>query len=301
MAVIVAACILVTAAVSALALKLHLGHINKNSPQGTEAPTATSGPETGDPEATPDPFGTDTRTEDPSATPDMNVSSSAPLWRRYEAVPSIVCSARRRAASGGRPRAAPPSAMACSMNAKKAGPLPESAVTASKWRSSSTTVRPAASRIFATFLTSAGVALRAGQMAHMPSFARSARLGITRTRRTLRPSALRRVAIDFPAAMETTSVLSVRIGFTSAASAARSCGRTARNTTCASRATSRASGVVRTPYFFAISAARAGTFSAISTAEGSNPGASDAAARMPSAILPAPKKPSFAFMASSIS
>ena len=78
MAVIVAACILVTAAVSALALKLHLGHINKNSPQGTEAPTATSGPETGDPVATPDPFGTDARTEDTSGTPDMNEPTAQP-------------------------------------------------------------------------------------------------------------------------------------------------------------------------------------------------------------------------------
>ena len=57
--------------------------------------------------------------------------------------------------------------MACSMNAKKAGPLPERAVTASKHFSGSTTVRPAPLRIFATRFTSAGVAFFAGQIAHI--------------------------------------------------------------------------------------------------------------------------------------
>ena len=182
------------------------------------------------------------------------------------------------------------------MYAKNAGPDPESAVTASKSRSFSTTVCPAASSMDDTSRTSAFVAFFAGQIAHIPSFARSARLGITLTRRTFAPNILRSVEIDLPATMDTTSVFDVSMGFTRAASAATSCGFTARNMAFAQAATSTASDTVFTPYRFAISLARGGYVSAITTFLRSNLPAAATACTIPSAILPAPKKPSVLFM-----
>ncbi len=60
MAIIVAACILVTAGIAALALKLHLGHINKTNPGGSPAPSATAGQATPATDETPGPEGNGT-------------------------------------------------------------------------------------------------------------------------------------------------------------------------------------------------------------------------------------------------
>ena len=123
-------------------------------------------------------------------------------------------------------------------------------------------------------------------MAHIPAFARSARLGITRMSFTFAPKALRSFASVLPATMETSVCVGLRSGFTSAATDSMSCGRTARKIVFAVSATVFTSSVVMTPYFFVSSSARASTFSAMMT-----PDLSAMAQRMPSAIFPAPKKP----------
>ena len=211
-----------------------------------------------------------------------------PLSRRNFAVPNIVCSASNRATAGLSPSATPPSIIASSIYAKYAGPDPESAVTASKSFSFSTTVAPAPPRIASTAFTSFAGAFGPGQIAHMPAFARSARLGITRMSRTFVPNAARSFASVLPATMETIVFFAVRRGFTSAATVATSCGRTARKMRSADLTTALRSSVVFTPYLLFSSAARSATFSAMMTSF-----LAGIAERIPSAILPAPKNPIF--------
>ena len=206
------------------------------------------------------------------------------------AVPLAVCRVSARAASRGRPHASPASMNACSTRAMNAGPDPDTAVTAFRCSSSTSSATPSARSRSPTTRASCSVAdgPRAKPAAISPTT--HGRLGITRTRRAPGSQPARRARVT-PAAIDTTSrpPRSTPEPASAADAACRCCGLTARNRISASRATAPLSAAGAAPVSAQnrFSTSRTGSYAVIAPARPAAwmPRAS------PDAMVPAPTKP----------
>ena len=135
-----------------------------------------------------------------------NSASSSVLSKAILAAPKAVCNVSKRAVSRGSPRCSPALCKASMTRKKYAGPLPDSAVTASIKPSSLTQrVIPTARRMdSARFFCSLLTALLANK-AVAPLRTKAGVLGMVRTMAMSSPIHERRSLSRIPAAMEITS------------------------------------------------------------------------------------------------
>ncbi|MNV36314.1 hypothetical protein D3C71_1277870 [compost metagenome] len=163
--------------------------------------------------------------------------------------PSRVCTTSVRAASAGRPWAMAAASIASASRNTYAGPLPDTAVTASMRASSSIhTVRPALASTRSACWRWAGLTAAVAYRPVTPAPSSAGVLGIARTTAGLPPSQRSSCSLVMPAAMDSTSGCWLRASVDNDAHTSRStCGLTASTHTAPCAAASAAPAWACTP------------------------------------------------------
>jgi hypothetical protein len=156
-----------------------------------------------------------------------------------------ICHRRVVASCGDSPPRTPPSLSASAKRYTNAGPLPESAVTASSSASPVIeTASPQAAKSLSVSFKSAGVACAPATATDMPLPIRHGVFGMTRTTRVPRPSPCSSRCSGKPAAIDTNSFFGDDSSRISSSTCAMICGLTASTIVFAPRTSARLSRVV---------------------------------------------------------
>src|SRR5829696_2064051 len=209
--------------------------------------------------------------------------------RRSLAVPNIVCTTSSVVSSRDRPRRMPASIIDSARSAKYAGPEPETAVTASMYRSGTRTTRPMWSSTSSARARCSSLAWAPAHSPATPSCTVAGVFGIAR--RTGTPGATRSSIADVgtAAAIESTVWSVDRIPPISPSSGSKSCGLTAMTTIPAPATASVFEVVTRMPSRSESSFARSSRRTVATISSGFRHSVLSSPARSASPIFPAPR------------
>ena len=180
-------------------------------------------------------------------TASFSMAGCSPVSTTIAPAPRTVCAASLSATSRGRPILTPPSASASMTMYRNAGPLADRPVTASMWRSSSTSVWPTAPNICSARARSLVDAREPPASAVMPSRTSAGVFGMARTTGTRAFRCFSMTAVLTDDAAEINSCVVLSSGPTSRSTGTTCCGLTTSSTTCAPCTASALEAAARTP------------------------------------------------------